>query len=65
MKLNEHIKLELTEAIKSTVKSGGTFPIEIHSSGKIKHKICTTSESSGYLIETIEVDGKDYLIYLV
>lgn len=65
MKLNDDIKNELIVAIKTAMQNGGTFPLEIQTSGRMNHRICTEVQASGYLIETISVDEKMYLIYLI
>ena len=65
MQLNETIKEDLIQAIQNAVETGTSFPFEVQSSGNIKHLISIEKQVSGYLIDTIELNDKDYLIYLI
>jgi tRNA(Ser,Leu) C12 N-acetylase TAN1 len=65
MKLNEKIEEELKDAIKTATKNGASFPVEFKTRGNINHKISVEKEASSHLITVLEVDGKDYMIYLI
>lgn len=65
MQLNETIEKELLGAIKNAVDTGASFPFEWKSGGNINHLIAIEKQASGYLIDTIQWNETDYLIYLI
>ena len=65
MKINEKIEKELKDAITIAIKNGALFPIEVKTSGNINHRISVEKEASGHLVSVFQVDGKDYMIYLI
>ena len=61
MQINESIKKEILDAIK---KNGeGSFETTV--SGGLKHFVSSDSSVKGMYIETIQLDGKEYKIYMI
>lgn len=65
MKLNEKIKEELLAAIREASGKNAAFPIEVVTSGNIKHLIATEKQASGHFLTAINYNNRDYLIYLI
>lgn len=61
MKLNDDLKKELAEAIKA--RAAESF--ETTTSGGLKHFISSEGQSSGLYIGTIQIEEKDYKIYMI
>jgi hypothetical protein len=64
MKISQNMKISLVKEIKDAINNKAEFPIIVEHAG-IRHKIATESSQNGYLIDTINIDSVDYLIYLI
>jgi hypothetical protein len=61
MQLNTQIKEELTKAIQN--RNADTF--EYVTSGNLKHFVSSEGKKRGLYVDTVDVDGKEFKIYMV
>jgi hypothetical protein len=61
MQINKQIKEDLLKAIKE--RKSDTF--ECVASGELRHFISSEGKSRGLYLYTIEVDGKEFKIFMI